>query len=171
MRILVTLIGVVLMCLTLAGCGSDDAALDESTEGFNLKDMSQEELDSRKSLGYISGEDDSDTDSEEPEPDPISLPEGFPESVPMLEGLEITSAEVLDAGKGMFKVVGASTMVIDEILEHYEAVFREGSWTEDMSMANEGMTIIAAIKDGLLVTVESHEGGLRSIVTITTGNL
>ncbi len=62
-------------------------------------------------------------------------------------------------------------MVIDDVLEHYEAVFSEGGWTEDMSMANEGMTIIAAIKDGLLVTVESYEGGLGSIVSITTGNL
>ena len=46
----------------------------------------------------------------------------------------------------MFKVVGVTTMVIDDILAHYEAVFSEGGWTEDMSMANEGMTIIAAIK-------------------------
>ena len=155
MRILTTFFGVALMCLILAACGGDDAAVDESAEAADappvLEALSQEEP--------------------EPEPEPIALPEGFPETVPMLEGLEITSAEVLDADKGMFKVVGVSTMVIDEILEHYEAVFREGGWTEDMSMANEGMTIIAAIKDGLLVTVESHEGGVGSIVTITTGNL
>ena len=155
MRILTTFFGVALMCLILAACGGDDAAVDESAEAADappvLEALSQEEP--------------------EPEPEPIALPEGFPETVPMLEGLEITSAEVLDADKGMFKVVGVSTMVIDEILEHYEAVFREGGWTEDMSMANEGMTIIAAIKDGFLVTVESHEGSLGSIVSITTGNV
>ncbi len=155
MRILTTFFGVALMGLTLAACGGDDAAVDESAEAADappaLETVLQEEP--------------------EPEPEPIPLPEGFPDSVPLLEGLQITSAEVLDADKGMFKVVGVSTMVIDDILEHYEAVFSEGGWTEDMSMANEGMTIISAIKDGFLVTVESHEGGLGSIVSITTGNV
>ena len=153
MRILTTVLGLTLMGLALAACSGDDAAVDESTEA----------ADSPPALETVL--------QEEPEPEPIPLPEGFPDSVPLLEGLQITSAEVLDAGKGMFKVVGVSTMVIDDILAHYEAVFSEGGWTEDMSMANEGMTIISAIKDGFLVTVESHQGGLGSIVTITTGNL
>ena len=155
MRILTTVLGLTLMGLALAACSGDDAAVDESTEAADappaLETVLQEEP--------------------EPEPEPIPLPEGFPESVPLLEGLQITSVEVLDADKGMFKVVGVTTMVIDDILAHYEAVFSEGGWTEDMSMANEGMTIISAIKDGFLVTVESHQGGLGSIVTITTGNL
>jgi len=155
MRILTTVLGLTLMGLALAACSGDDAAVDESTEA----------ADSPPALETVLQEE------PEPEPEPIPLPEGFPDSVPLLEGLQITSAEVLDADKGMFKVVGVSTMVIDDILAHYEAVFSEGGWTEDMSMANEGMTIISAIKDGFLVTVESHQGGLGSIVTITTGNL
>ena len=154
MRFMMRYFVVALVCSTFASCGGDDAAVDETTEPADAPQaVAQEEPEP------------------EPEPEPIPLPEGFPESVPMLEGLEITSAEVLDAGKGMFKVVGASTLSIDDVLEHYETVFNEGDWTEDMSMANEGMTIISAIKDGLLVTVESNKGGLASIVTITTGNL
>ena len=144
-----------LLCAAIAGCGGGDEA--------PAPEDSADTASAPPSLEAVA--------QEEPEPEPIPLPDGFPESVPMLEGLEITSAEVLDAGKGMFKVVGASTLMIDDILEHYEAVFSEGGWAEDMSMANEGMTIISAIKDGLLVTVESYEGGLGSIVSITTGNL
>ena len=159
MRILTTVLGLTLMGLALAACGGDDAAVDDAAV-----EKSAEAADAPPALETVLQEE------PEPEPEPIPLPEGFPDSVPLLEGLQITSAEVLDAGKGMFKVVGMSTMVIDEILEHYEAVFREGGWTEDMSMANEGMTIISAIKDGFLVTVQSHQGGLGSIVTITTGN-
>ena len=152
MRLMMRYFVVALVCSTLAACGGDDAAVDETTEAADAPQAVAQ-------------------DEPEPEPEPIPLPEGFPESVPMLEGLEITSAEVVDAGKGMFKVVCASTLTIDAVLEHYEAVFSEGGWTEDMSMANEGMTIISATKDGLLVTVESHEGGLGCFVTITTGNL
>ena len=102
MRILTTFFGVALMCLILAACGGDDAAVDESAGAADAAPALQ-------ALTQI---------DREPEPEPIPLPEGFPETVPMLEGLEITSAEVLDADKGMFKVVGVSTMVIDEILEH-----------------------------------------------------
>ncbi len=155
MRSFVNVFLAALLCAAIAGCGGggEEPAAEDSAETAS----------GPPALETVA--------PEEPEPEPIPLPEGFPESVPMLEGLEITSAEVLDAGKGMFKVVGASTMVIDDVLEHYEAVFSEGGWTEDMSMANEGMTIISASKDGLLVTVESYEGGLGSIVTITTGNL
>lgn len=144
-----------LLCAAIAGCGGggeEPAAEDSAAEAGEPPAL------------------EADTQAP-PEPEPIPLPEGFPESVPMLKGLEITSAEILDAGKGMFKVVGASTLAINDILEHYEAVFSEGGWTEDMLMDNEGMTIISAIKDGLLVTVESNKGGLGSIVTITTGNL
>ena len=157
MRSFVSMFMAGLFCAAIAGCGGGDEE--------PAAEDSAETADAPPALDALAQEE------PEPVPEPIPLPEGFPESVPMLEGLEISSAEVLDAGKGMFKVVGASTLVIDEILEHYEAVFSEGGWTEDMSMANEGMTIIAAIKDGLLVTVESHEGGVGSIVTITTGNL
>lgn len=153
MRILMTVFGVALMCFALAACGGDDAAVDESTET----------VEAPPALKAVT--------KEKPEPVPIPVPGGFPKSFPILEGLEITFAQVLDADKGMYKVVGASTLTIAEVLEHYEAVFTEGGWAEDMSMDNEGMTIISAIKDGLLVTVESHEGGLGSVVSITTGNL
>ena len=146
---------VTLMCAALTACGGgrDEAAVEDAAEPSDTPPVVER------------------ADLQEPELEPIALPEGFPETVPMLADLDITSAETQDAGKRMFKVVGRSTLTIDEVLEHYEKVFPENGWSEDMSMATEGMTIISAKKDGLLVMIESNKGGLGSIVTMTTGNL
>ena len=147
---------VMLMCAALAACGGggDEAAV-EDTAGPSDAPPTVESI-----------------EQEEPEPEPIALPEGFPEAVPMLAVLEISSVETMDSDKRMFKVVGDSTSTIHQVLEHYEKVFAENGWTEDMSMALKEATFISASKDGLVVSIESIQGPLGgSVVTITTGNL
>lgn len=146
---------VTLMCAALTACGGggDETALEDTVDASDTP------------LPVESA------DLEEPEPEPIALPEGFPEAAPMLAELDITSVETQDAGKQMFKVVGHSTLTVDEVLEYYEKVFAETGWKVEGSSAWKEMTVISASKDGLFVMIESNKGGPNSIVDITTANL
>lgn len=151
MRLLKNPMLAALICLAMvAGCGGGDEPADETvTETTSAEDAAAAPA--------------------EPEPELISLPEGFPEAASILPGLEITSAEELDAEKIMYRVTGATTKNVESVLNYYEKYFTDGGWTEDMVMLQPNQAIISFSKDGLLVAVEAMEGGLGCYVTITTG--
>ena len=102
-------------------------------------------------------------------PPAVTLPDGYPENIPMYPELELTAAETLDAATAQFKITGTTLDSYERVLERYEVTFREAGWTEEMSMSMEGTSIITVSKDGLIVTVEAIEGGRGSILTYTTG--
>ena len=139
-----------LMCLAIVGCGGGDEPAEEAVS----------ETAAAPKMPAAPAE---------PEPEPIPLPDGYPEAASVFPGLEITSAEVLDAEKIMYKVTGATTKTFDDVLEYYEKYFADGGWEEDMIMTQPDQAIISFSKDGLLVAVEAMEGGLGCYVTITTG--
>ena len=146
---------VTLMCAVLTACGggADETAVEDTVEPPDTPVPVER------------------ADPEEPEYEPIALPEGFPEAVPMLADLNITSVETLDADKQMFKVVGQSTLTVDEVLKHYEKVFAETGWKEEGSAAWNEMTMVSASKNGLFAMIESNLDAPGSVVDITTGNL
>ena len=105
----------------------------------------------------------------EPEVPAVSLPDGFPQAAPILPGLVVTESEILNADMKQYRVKGDSEMDVDQVLDYYVKTFRAGDWEEDSIMAQPANTVCSFIKDGLLVFVDAHTGGIGSIVEIVTG--
>ncbi len=105
----------------------------------------------------------------EPDVVAVSLPEGFPQAAPILPGLAITESEILNADMKQYRVKGDSKMDVDQVLDYYVKTFRVGGWEEDSIMAQPANTVCSFIKDGLLVYVDAHTGGIGSIVELVTG--
>ena len=153
MRPFVYLCVVMLMGAALVACGGEQAAVEEAVEQPDPEPT----VESAKTA--------------EPEPEPIALPEGFPETVPVLAELNITSVETLDAGKRMFKVAGETSLSVDDVLAHYEKTFPDSGWAVDSTTAWREMTVISANKDGVWVIVQSDKVVSNTEVSISTGNL
>jgi hypothetical protein len=105
----------------------------------------------------------------EPNVPTVSLPDGFPQAAPILPGLVVTESEVLNADMKQYRVKGDSKMDVDQVLDYYVKTFRAGDWEEDSIMAQPANTVCSFIKDGLLVFVDAHTGGIGSRVEIVTG--
>ena len=99
----------------------------------------------------------------------LPLPSGFPDIVPVMEGVLITAAEVTNADNNEFKVVGISTEDVDVILEYYINAFEIGEWTEDSVTAKDGNNQVSYIKGNLLVIMNAQKTETGSTITLTTG--
>lgn len=99
----------------------------------------------------------------------LPLPDGFPEIIPVMKSMIVTSAEAMNADNNEFKVVGTSTEDVDLILEYYVNAFEIGEWEEDMIMAQHGNNQASFIKGNLLVFMDAQATDQGTTITLTTG--
>ena len=99
----------------------------------------------------------------------VALPESFPEIIPVMEGMVITSAEVKNADTNEFKVVAKTTEDVDTVFHYYIQAFENGLWTEDMVMTQHGNNQASFIKGNLLVFMDAQSTETGSLVTLSTG--
>lgn len=110
-----------------------------------------------------------------PEPGPavvaesLPLPEGFPEVIPVMDGMLITSSKVNNAETNEFEVIAISPEHVDTVFEYYLNAFEVGDWTEDMVMTHEGNNQASYIKRNLLVFMDAQTTEQGTVVTLTTG--
>lgn len=101
-----------------------------------------------------------------------SVPQGFPEDVPIYPGLNIQMANSMTSQE-MFSVVGQTTASNDEVAAFYKKELAARGWTEESVMQHnaEGqlMTMLHCGKDTRKVHVMVMTEGDATTVSLTTG--
>lgn len=104
----------------------------------------------------------------EAEPVAGTLPDDFPDAVPLIEGFTVKTVAPLEGDSPGYTVTGHAPMDEVAVMNWYLRRWKELGWEEDMLMEQEANTIIGYHLDDLFVMVDSSPARGGANLTITT---
>ena len=159
--------------MALAGCGGSDTVADKAAEKMIEHQASQDgqevDVDLDSSAGTYSVTSKEGNTQVNFGGQGGSVPEGWPEDVPVMEGLNITVSHS-SSSDGQNTITGSISKPVEEAAGYYKKAFTDNGWTEDdvstMNMQGMNMTNLRYTKDSRTVTANIVQQGDTTQLTL-----